>query len=235
MEEDGSPRKDYQHEILFFSHGSGFPAWSERTVVFWSVWMPQLLGLSWRWRCSDVAERAGEWIIRGCSRVAGPQRSAQPLLCVALMAQPLFLASAPRHPPRCWQSAACVATAGDLEMGSVRVLTWQLEVGEEFQPWEKVEEAAVEPAGAAGSAGSVRSPGRGLWLCLLRGELGRKGTLGSPDPLCTEISLIPCAKVSCLVALWFYFFFPLLLRKMKMLYWHSSPKPKTFLAARFRN
>lgn len=65
---------------------------------------------------------------------------------------------------------------GALEIRSVQVLTWQLEVGEEFQPWEKVEEAAAEPGGAAGSAGSARPPGRGLWLCLLRGELGGKGT-----------------------------------------------------------
>jgi len=45
--------------------------------------------------------------------------------------------------------------------------------GEEFQPSEKVKEAAAGPAGAAGSVVSARPPGKGLHL--LRGELVGKG------------------------------------------------------------
>lgn len=175
--------------------------------------MPQLLGLSWCWHCSDVAERVREWIIRCCSRITDPQRSAQPLLCVAWMAQPLFLASAPHHPPHCMATAGAT---GALEIRSVQVLTWQLEVGEEFQPWEKVEEAAAEPGGAAGSAGSARPPGRGLWLCLLRGELGGKGTPALQTRCALRFHWFLVQKFR---AWWHYelvFFSPLLLRKMKI-------------------
>lgn len=69
-----------------------------------------------------------------------------------------------------------------------------------------------------------------------QGRISRERHPQSPELLCPEISLIPCAKVSCYARAWWHYdiFFAIIIEEDENAYHHSSPKTKTFLAAQFR-
>lgn len=102
--------------------------------------------------------------------------------------------------------------------------------GEEFQPSEKVEEAAAERAGAAESAGSVRPPGRGLCLLLslhlLKGELVGKGspTLQTYCALKFHWFLVQKFHAMSILSTIMIFFLAIIFEENENACCHSSPK-----------
>lgn len=111
---------------------------------------------------------------------------------------------------KCFLQDLCaseVAEAAEaLGIGSVQVLTWQMEREKSF--------SVLRRWGRAGEScpvwGSMRPPGRGLCLvlCLLLQELvGKSAPPPGPHPpelFCPEIWVIICAKVLCCVHAWWH-------------------------------